>query len=222
MSTLGDSASDSPAAVVASDAVARVVERSMAARVDAATEEVRRLVHATYTVIERTGSTDLSLRAILAAAGCSNQAFYRHFGSKDELLIALLSSGLRRVAADLRDRTAREDNLPARVDAWIRCVLEQATDPATAQQTRPFVAGLGRLQVRFPEELSQSRDLLVDTLTAVLPGADRSREAWATFDLAFGAMQRHVLARTRPDPAEVTGLVRYAQCALGALPDAPG
>ncbi|MCK9897327.1 TetR/AcrR family transcriptional regulator [Frankia sp. AgB32] len=219
MSTLEDPASDSPAGVVASDAVARVVERSMAVRVDAATEEVRRLVHATYTVIERTGSTDLSLRAILAAAGCSNQAFYRHFGSKDELLIALLSSGLRRVAAELRDRTGRVDSATARVDAWIRCVLEQATDPSIAKQTRPFVAGLGRLQVRFPDELGQSRDLLIDTLTAVLPGEGRDAEAWATYDLAFGAMQRHLLARTRPEPAEVDSLVRYAQRALGVLPE---
>lgn len=194
----------------------------MAAHVKAVTEEVRRLVAATYTVIEQTGSTDVSLRAILSAAGCSNQAFYRHFSSKDDLLLALLSAGQRRLADEMRERMGRSDSPAERVAAWVRCVLEQAVDERTALRTRPFIAGLGRLEARFPDELRQSRDLLVSVLAETLPdSAERHGDAYATYDLAFGAMQRHLLARTTPSENEIDILIRYAQRALGTTSVAP-
>ena len=200
---------------MAPDAVQHVVERSVAGRVEEATKEVRHLVAATFAVIEQTGSTDVSLRAVLAAAGWSNQAFYRAFDYKDDLLVALLLSGLRRLADDLRQRTSRVSDPALLVDAWVRCVLEQASDERIAAHTRPFIAGLGRLEARFPDELNRSRDLLTATLADALPGDDRTADAGATYDLAFGAMQRHLLARTRPAPDEVAVLVSYAQRALG-------
>jgi AcrR family transcriptional regulator len=230
MNSSDDQRASTSDGLIALDAVQRVVERSVADRVEEATKDVRRLVAATYAVIEQTGSTDLSLRSILAAAGWSNQAFYRYFDSKDDLLVALLLAGLRRLADDLRYRMSLLDDPAQRVDAWVRCVLEQASDQHIAAQTRPFIGGLGRLEARFPSELRQSRDVLIATLADALPpaqsdaaesdaaesdAADRSADAGATYDLAFGAMQRHLLARTSPAPGEVDILVRYAQRALG-------
>ena len=86
----------------------RAVERSVADRHAEYTQEMRRIVEATYDLIERTGSLDPSLRDILAHTGLSTQAFYRLFRSKDELLLVLLDDGRRTLVDYLSARMATE------------------------------------------------------------------------------------------------------------------
>ena len=56
----------------------------------------------TYAVMRRTGDLDPRVTDIVREAGLSNQAFYRHFRSKDELLVAVLADGQRRLVETLR------------------------------------------------------------------------------------------------------------------------
>ena len=84
--------------------VQSAIRRALAPRIEAYEEEVRRLVDATYRVIERTASVDPTVREILAEASLSTQAFYRHFRSKDELLVVLLDDGRQRLVDSLRRR----------------------------------------------------------------------------------------------------------------------
>ena len=72
--------------------------RSPSGRVAAATQEVEQLVEATYRVVSREGTVDPRVRDILLEAGLSTQVFYRHFRSKDDLLLVLLDDGRRRFA----------------------------------------------------------------------------------------------------------------------------
>ena len=44
-----------------------------------------------FVVMRREGNIDPQVRAIVQEAGLSNQAFYRHFASKDALLLAVLA-----------------------------------------------------------------------------------------------------------------------------------
>ena len=88
------------------------VERAVAARTlqdraDAYADEVRRLVDAAYAVMRRSGSVDPRVVDIVQDAGLSNQAFYRHFRGKDELLLAVLEDGQRRLVGTLERRMAR-------------------------------------------------------------------------------------------------------------------
>src|SRR5688572_12660528 len=97
--------------------VQSAIQRTLARRVEAYEDEVQRLVDATYRVIARTASVDPTVRDILAEAGLSTQAFYRHFRSKDELLVVLLDDGRRRIVDYLAHRmdkaTTPEDKLRA-------------------------------------------------------------------------------------------------------------
>ena len=60
-------------------AAEHAVDRSLARRRAAAEDEVARLIEAAFRVIERTGHLEPRVADILAEAGLSNPAFYRHF-----------------------------------------------------------------------------------------------------------------------------------------------
>ncbi len=188
----------------------RALERSAADRHAGYVDDVRRIVDATYRLIERTGGIDPSLREVLAEAGLSTQTFYRLFRSKDELMLVILDDGRRTLLGYLEHRMARATSAQDKVRAWIEGVLAQASNPQAAARTRPFLAHQDRLVEQFPDEQQESVDLLVGLLVAPLdelqrpgprrrgrPGADATRrDAEAVYRLVFATLHDH-LARHR-------------------------
>jgi len=199
----------------------RSVERSLADRQASYTEEIRLIVEATYRVIERSGSFDPKLRDILRESGMSTQAFYKHFRSKDELLLLLLDDGRRRLLSYLEHRMNKTTSPAGRVRAWIEGVLAQAADPQAASRTRPFLANRDRLSEQFPAEHQTSVDLLVELLAAAieeLPGGRKKnarRDAEAIYDVTFGALYRLLTRGTTPTTGEIDHLVRFCLNATG-------
>jgi len=195
----------------------RAVERSVADRHAEYTQEMRRIVEATYDLIERTGSVDPSLRDILAHTGLSTQAFYRLFRSKDELFLVLLDDGRRTLVDYLSARMATEPTPAARVRAWIEGVLAQASTRRSADRTRPFLANEDRLSELFPDEQRESVDLLVGLVAEPLaslaptgtPGETTGADAEAIYRLVFGLLHAHLIQRTRPSPETVAHTVRF-------------
>ena len=201
----------------------RAVERSVRERQDELATEMRRIVEATYELVEESGALDPSMRQILAATGLSTQAFYRHFRSKDELMLALLDDGRRQLVGTLERRMAKARTPANKVRAWIEGVLAQAGDARAAARTRPFVAGEDRLAERYPDEHRASVDLilspLIPPIAALGPGARRRsdgngtstsrRDAEAVYRLTFATLHDHLRARTRPTPAAVDHLCAF-------------
>ena len=105
----------------------QAVDRSLRGRRAAAAGEVRRLVDASLAIIRRTGDLEPRVSEIVREAGLHNQAFYRHFRSKHELLVAVLDEGIRGLAGYLAHRMAVEDSPRARVRAWLGGILDQAS-----------------------------------------------------------------------------------------------
>ena len=201
----------------------RSLERTLAQRRDTYVQEVQAVVDATYRLIARTGSFDPKLREILRETGLSTQAFYKHFRSKDELMLVLLDDGRRRLVGYLEHRMDKVLDPTDKLRAWIEGVLAQASDPEVAARTRPFLAHQDRLAEQFPEEQQQSVDLLVGLVATVIetmPGPRNKqsvrRDAQAVYELVMGTLHRHVARGTRPAPAEVDHLVRFCVKAAGA------
>jgi AcrR family transcriptional regulator len=176
-------------------------------------------------VIERTGSVDPPIREILREAGLSTQAFYRHFQSKDELMLVLLDDGRRRLADYLRHKMESAGDPVGAIGAWIEGTLAQATDPQAASRTRPFVANLGHLQEHYPDEHRESVQVLVSLLEeAIVEAADAGHitpaeahaDALSVYHLAQGSMEFHLRERSTPQPEEVAHLVAFALRGLGA------
>ena len=205
--------------------VQAAISRSLGHRYDAAADEVSRLVESAYRVIERSGTVDPRMREILADAGLSTQAFYRHFPSKDDLLLVLLDDGARRLADYLTHQMSKATTARGRIKAWIEGVLAQAIDADAAARTRPFLANLARLAERYPEAQHAQVETVVAPLVAAVREAakagdarssDPAADARAIYHLAMGAMEAHVLARTVPSKREVNQVVSFALRAIGA------
>jgi AcrR family transcriptional regulator len=166
--------------------------------------------------MRRTGTLDPRVNDIVREAGLSNQAFYRHFRGKDELLVAILDDGQRQLLTYLEHRMAGAEPGAARVRAWVAGVMEQARNPDAADNTRPFAINNARLADRFPDEVARSRELLVRPLRDAVAdaGGDPQRDADAIYHLAVGCMNDALVARRRPTKADVEHLQQFV---LGGL-----
>ena len=69
---------------------------------------------------------------IVAAAGLSNDAFYRHFSSKDALVTAILEDGAERLRSYLAHQMAKERTPDGKVRRWVAGVLGQADGEVAA------------------------------------------------------------------------------------------
>jgi len=117
------------------DTAQRVAQRTLARRGSSYTEEVRRLLDAALAVMLRCGTTTSPRVAdIVAEAGLSNDAFYRHFASKADLVTALLEDGAERLRGYLAHQMDKEKAPQAKVRRWVQGVLSQA-EPGIAETT---------------------------------------------------------------------------------------
>jgi AcrR family transcriptional regulator len=187
-----------------------LANRTLAERRDAYAAEVRRLIDAAFTVMRESGDIDPAVRDIVKTAGLSNQAFYRHFASKDALLLAVLADGHRQLIEYLERRLASTSDPKERVRQWIEGVMAQARDPRAADATRPFALNGARLADRFPEDLEASRSALLETLSPsvrALGGTDQ--DAAFVCELSLARMNDAIAHRRRPHPQEVQRLVGF-------------
>ena len=209
---------------------ARSARRALAVREARHGEIVRRLVAASFEVIRESGSLEPSVAAIVRRAGLSNQAFYRHFRSKDELLLSVLDEGFRVLAGYLAHRMASAPTPEARIRTWIAGVLEQALHSDAAAATRPFAVSRARLAELFPEEVEASERELVQPLrdaiaeavaSGTLPGGEPERDADAIHTLAMGWLQSRLIQRAPAQRAEAEHIIRFALAALQRAPSGP-
>jgi AcrR family transcriptional regulator len=213
------------------DALARrAVERAVADKQSELARSMQAIVESTYALMEESGDIDPPMRAILAHSGLSTQAFYRQFRSKDELMLALLDDGRRRLVGYLQRRMQRASSPNAQVRAWIEGVMAQAADARAAGRTRPFVAGEARIAELFPDEhdasVEQLVSLLVPPLSAITSskgseepdGEGVHRDADAVYRLTFATLRDHLLSRRKPTPVTTDHLVRFVFRAVRATP----
>jgi AcrR family transcriptional regulator len=197
-----------------------LADRALDERRAAYADEVRRFIDAAYAVMRATGDIDPRVGDVVRTAGLSNQAFYRHFKSKDALLLAVLTDGQQRLLATLQTRMARVEPGAPQVAAWIEGVMAQARNPEAAENTRPFAVNGPRLRDRFPTEQRDSVERLLAPLRAAVAdaGGDPDRDADAIYHVTFGEMEDALKRRAHPSREDVTHLVHFALKGAGLLP----
>jgi AcrR family transcriptional regulator len=108
-------------------------QEALARREAAYAEEVRRLLDAGLEVMRRCGTASRPRVAdIVAEAGLSNDAFYRHFRSKDSLVAALVDDGALRLRSYLDHQMAKEPTPEGKVRRWVEGVMSQAEGEVAA------------------------------------------------------------------------------------------
>jgi AcrR family transcriptional regulator len=193
------------------------VERALRRRRAIYQDEVRRLIAASFALIRESGALEPRVSEIVRRAGLSNQAFYRHFRSKDELLLAVLDEGVAILEGYLEHRMEGFSSPEDRVRAWMEGMLEQVLDPAAAAATRPFALSRARLADLFPREVEASEQrltaMLQDALREAgdaLQSSDPQRDAETLYDLAMGWMQRRLAQPDLATRADADALTEFA------------
>jgi AcrR family transcriptional regulator len=175
---------------IAERAAARPIE---SARVRAQ-EEVAALVDAGLAVMRRDGAAGLTVAAVLAEAGLSTRAFYRHFTSKDELLLAVYERESHAAQRRLQERIATAATPRRALEAWIDETLGLAFGRGRAARTRPLAREGLHLQADFPEEFAAIQSGVIRPLAEVLeagridgsfPATDPDRDARSIHALAW-------------------------------------
>jgi AcrR family transcriptional regulator len=193
-----------------------IADRAVAERRAAYASEARRFIDAAFVVMRREGNIDPQVRAIVQEAGLSNQAFYRHFPSKDALLLAVLADGQRQLVAYLGRRVASASEPSEQVQRWIGGVMAQARNRDAAEATRPFACNGARLADLFPTDMAASRAEMLESLSpAVRALGGRAEDAELVRDLSFARMNDAIAHRRVPSRAEVEHLVEF--CLAGIM-----
>src|SRR5215471_12275276 len=115
-------------------------------------DDERALVEAGLAVLRRQGSDGLTVGEVLEGASLSTRAFYRHFDSKDSLILAIYAYDAQRAQERMEKRLAACETPRAALDVWIDETLALAFDAARATRTRPLAREGLRLQGQFPNE----------------------------------------------------------------------
>jgi AcrR family transcriptional regulator len=185
------------------DVAARIALQTLSRRGSAYAGEVRRLLDAALDLMRRGGTTSRPRVAdIVAEAGLSNDAFYRHFPSKDALVAAILEDGTERLLSYLAHQMAKEATPEGQVRRWVEGVLAQAADQDIAATTLAVLWNAGSVGQGLP---SASRPLgaLVRDPFAALGSADPDGDATFVAHAVVGVMSDHLWGRSRPSRAEI-------------------
>jgi AcrR family transcriptional regulator len=203
------------------DVAGRIVRRSLAKREEEYAGEVRRLLDAALEVMQKCGTSSRPRVAdIVAAAGLSNEAFYRHFRSKDALVNALLEDGAERLRSYLTHQLAKERTPEGRVRGWVAGVLSQADGQVAATTLAVLWNGgsaAGGLAAGRHFASSPLASLLEEPFAAL--GSDApERDAALAEHATLGTLSDLLWRRAEPTPADVDRVAGF--CVRAVTPAA--
>lgn len=196
---------------------ARIAQRTLTRREADYAGEVRRLLDAALDVMRACGTTSRPRVAdIVAAAGLSNDAFYRHFASKEALVAAILEDGTERLGAYLAHQMAKESTPEGRVRAWVAGVMSQAADDEIASATLAVLWNAGSIGAGLasgPPSASGPLAVLLRDPYAELGSVDPEVDASLAAHAAVGRLGDYLWRRARPTRREIEHIVGFCLAA---------
>jgi AcrR family transcriptional regulator len=160
----------------------------------------------------------------------SEKDFYRHFPTKDDLLLTLLERAHVATLDHLTRRMSACHDPADRVAEWVRGMFSLLKTDELVTASRPFLLAHPRLLERFPAEITADFARLTAPLAEAIEEARRAAgvdpsaaesDAALTMQHVFGVLIDRAALRSRPRPQDVEAVVAYTQRAVlpGGLPD---
>ncbi len=175
--------------------------------------ERQAFIAAALDLLAATDTVDLQVSRIVARAGRHNAAFYRVFGSKDGLTLAVVEEATRRTAMVVERRVAAAGPPVEAVRTWAVALLSLARGEA-ARAIRALALDRYRLLHRFPQAEATLTLPLRQPLTRTLRSAELPRAellADAAFELVMSRQAAWIALDHQPDTDEVAA---YAELVL--------
>jgi len=202
----------------------RAVERAVRVAKERARDEVHLLVAAGRKLLHRDGAADMTIADVLSEAGLSTRAFYRHFASKSDLLLAIYDHEVDRYRPLLQRRLDAATTPREGLEAWIDELLAAAFEPRRGERTRAMFTWAIPLQQEFPAEFAAVRAALTDPLEAVLtagradgsfPLAAPARDAKFIRALTWDMVEEHLSGAEIDAVTAREEVLRFCLPALG-------
>jgi AcrR family transcriptional regulator len=194
--------------VAQNDVVQRIASRSVAKRESDYAAEVRRLLDAALEVMRRRGTASRPRVAdIVAAAGLSNDAFYRHFPSKDALVAAVLEDGAQRLARYLEHQMGKADTPEGKVRRWVEGVLSQTREEIAATTLAVLWNGERSRAGRY--DASETLSVLLHAPLAELGSDDPEMDASLAAHAVVGKISEYLSRRAAPTDAETDRITAF-------------
>jgi TetR/AcrR family transcriptional repressor of nem operon len=148
------------------------------------------------------GLTGAGVAAVMRDTGLTHGGFYKHFDSKDELLVESLREAFR----DMSDKLVRATEQPHSEAAWKMIVksylsLEYCDHAERGCPMTALAPELARVDTRMRGHILAELVKYKDRMVPFMPGlrtADKERAFFSIFSTMIGAID---IARMLPEPA---------------------
>ncbi len=144
----------------------RAVERSLRGARARALSRSERFISAASDLLTETGRTDFTVQQLVERSKTSLRSFYQHFGSKDELLLALFEELIRANVEQWRAESEQYDSYGDRLEAIITRVYGSATGQGHGGMSRALTLYHLQLAESRPDDfaavLGPQRDLVLE------------------------------------------------------------
>lgn len=216
--------------MTAANPAPRGVERALARKRRKYEDEVERLTAAALAVMRERDTVDPRVADILEHAGLSTAALYRHFPTKDDLLLALIEGAGANTRSYLAHQLDGLDDPRQRIVGWVESMFDLLGDDELVARNRPFLLAHPRLLERFPAEITAMVDQLVAPLATAIDEARRAADldpgeaddaARLIYHLVFGLLIDRAAQRQVTDARLVAVVVQHCLRATLGPPVAP-
>jgi AcrR family transcriptional regulator len=136
--------------------------------------ERKLIVDAALRVMRQNGYAAAQISDILGEAHLSTRAFYRHFQSKDDVLLALFRDNAESTSHQLSARVLAAGAPAAQLDAWVDEILSLGYDRRRARRAALFGSEAARRTAGYAEESRRAEEAFVEPLVEVLRAGRRS------------------------------------------------
>ena len=99
------------------------------------------------------GDGGFTVKQLADDAGVALQTFYRHFGSKDELVLAVLEENVADGVRDMESIAARQPDPVERLRELIQLPIRMTTEPEASRRLRFHARERQRLAVKYPNDV---------------------------------------------------------------------
>ena len=170
--------------------------------------ERKAIMRAAYGLIGRE-SGFVSIQEILESAGLSTRAFYRHFASKDELILSMYRNDNERVAAALQAATESESDAWEALRAWVDLSLSVAFDQGREHHSRVLGSGEVRSAAGWSQEYLGGVERSMASLEALIErgaqdGTFRTVRPRTDAEVIFAATNHFTSIRIAAGPESMT------------------
>ncbi|HET9402912.1 MAG TPA: TetR/AcrR family transcriptional regulator [Candidatus Acidoferrales bacterium] len=162
----------------------------------------RRIVRTASRQLRAKGLSGPAVATLMKASGLTHGGFYRHFGSRDDLVVEAIEESL----VELRDRLVTAARKAGPRDGWKAMVktylsLELCDHPDDGCPIAALAPDMARTRPALKQKIAAAILKLRNALLPFMPGSNPDEQA-ANFLAIFSSMVGAIeIARTMPDPA---------------------